>query len=222
MCSEEFPDALCAFCAGSVVRGENTELSDIDLIVISSGKIRPYRKTIVRDDWIIEIFVHTETSIKSRFAQESKSGYPIRMTMICEGVPIIKNKFSEKIKKLSQDAIAKGPATISKNQTDAIRYKITSMILDLPGKNDGEMLGTLSMLFGTAADFYLRINRKWSGYRKYSFKALQTANKNLAIRYRNAFNAAYKKHEFEPLKNVISDVLAPAGGFLIDGFKDFE
>ena len=56
--TERFPDAACAFIAGSIVTGQGTPSSDIDMVVIyNDEEHETYRNSLMRDGWPVELFV---------------------------------------------------------------------------------------------------------------------------------------------------------------------
>ena len=61
--NEKFSTAKCAFIAGSVTRGEQTETSDIDIVVIYDANDLPkaHRSSLIYRDWPIELFVQNTT-----------------------------------------------------------------------------------------------------------------------------------------------------------------
>ena len=56
--AEKYPEARVAFLAGSVTRGEGTQTSDLDLVVIYNKLPQAYRESFVSGGWPIEAFVH--------------------------------------------------------------------------------------------------------------------------------------------------------------------
>jgi hypothetical protein len=61
----QFSDALGGLVAGSAARGDNTPSSDLDLIVLLTGRPAPMRCTEHVRGQLVEFFVHTEDSFVS-------------------------------------------------------------------------------------------------------------------------------------------------------------
>jgi predicted nucleotidyltransferase len=59
-----FPDCQGAVLAGSVIRGESTETSDLDIVVFCKEISSAYRESLIAFGWPIEIFVHNLTYIE--------------------------------------------------------------------------------------------------------------------------------------------------------------
>lgn len=59
---KRFPYCQGAVLAGSVVRGEETATSDLDIVVFEKNLTSSYRESLIEFGWPIEIFVHNLTS----------------------------------------------------------------------------------------------------------------------------------------------------------------
>lgn len=57
--AHRFPNCSAAFLAGSVVRGEATSTSDLDIVIVGDDIRAPYRESFHELSWPIETFVHT-------------------------------------------------------------------------------------------------------------------------------------------------------------------
>jgi predicted nucleotidyltransferase len=62
---DKFRECQVAFLSGSASRGEETETSDLDIVIFT--KDESYRESLVQQDWTIELFVHNETSYLEQF-----------------------------------------------------------------------------------------------------------------------------------------------------------
>lgn len=68
--NEHFPNCKGALLAGSVVRGEATEKSDLDIVIFDKNLRTSYRESLIEYGWHIEVFVHTLTSYKQFFKMD--------------------------------------------------------------------------------------------------------------------------------------------------------
>ncbi|MGE6517417.1 nucleotidyltransferase domain-containing protein, partial [Lysinibacillus sphaericus] len=55
--NKSFPNCQGAVLAGSVVRGEETDTSDLDIVVFEKSITSSYRESLIDFGWPIEIFV---------------------------------------------------------------------------------------------------------------------------------------------------------------------
>ncbi len=67
---EKYPNCHGALMAGSIVRGEGTATSDIDLIIYDKSIFSAYRTSFYYRDVPIEVFVHNENSFDYYFNQD--------------------------------------------------------------------------------------------------------------------------------------------------------
>jgi len=58
--SDRYPDAVAVFAAGSIVRGEGTASSDLDLVVVHASLPCAYRESFRFDGYPVEAFVHDD------------------------------------------------------------------------------------------------------------------------------------------------------------------
>ena len=81
-----FPNCQGALLAGSVVRGEATETSDLDIVIFMEHLDVAYRESFVVFDWAIETFVHNLTSFKDYFKSDCERARPSLPRMVVEGI----------------------------------------------------------------------------------------------------------------------------------------
>jgi len=81
---ERFPAATAAFLGGSVVRGGATATSDLDITVLRAEG-EPYRESITYEGWPVELFVHTEESVRHYVAKDRAQRRPTMARLVSEG-----------------------------------------------------------------------------------------------------------------------------------------
>ena len=69
ICQQQYPDAAVLFVAGSFIRGEATEFSDIDLVVVYELLPNAYRETFRFAGLAIEAFVHDPQTLHYFFSE---------------------------------------------------------------------------------------------------------------------------------------------------------
>ena len=86
---EKFPQAQVVFLAGSVVRGEGTPSSDLDLVVVYEKLVSAYRESFKFMNRPVEAFVHDPETLRYFFYEVDRpSGVPSLPTMVKEGMEI--------------------------------------------------------------------------------------------------------------------------------------
>jgi predicted nucleotidyltransferase len=91
--------------AGSVVRGEHTESSDLDIIIFDKGVYRSYRESLIVFDWPLEIFVHNLSSYKDFFRMDSERARPSLPRMVSEGIVLKDIGINDSIKKEANEIL---------------------------------------------------------------------------------------------------------------------
>ncbi|WP_018932420.1 hypothetical protein [Gracilibacillus lacisalsi] len=84
-----FRNCQGALLAGSVIRGEATKTTNLDIVIFDCNIQAAYRESIIDLGWNIEIFVHNLTSYKDFLASDCESARPSFPRMVVEGEVII-------------------------------------------------------------------------------------------------------------------------------------
>ena len=215
-----FPDCLAAVLFGSVARGEPTATSDLDIIIVSHEEIEPYRKSYREYGWFIETFVgskkYNEEKIK-RFHEH----IPSFLTSYAEGV-ILKDHhdFAQDLQEKARAILEQGPDALTPQEIDTYRYVITDWLDDfVDAKSHEESLFIAYDLAAKAGEFLLAYNRKWTGERKWLYRALQNLDQELAVRLVEELKGFYQTGSKEGLAEAIVRVLDLAGGKLYEGYS---
>src|SRR3989442_7023685 len=89
ICADRYPDAAVAFAAGSLVRGEGTAYSDLDLVVVYANVASAYRESFRFEGYPVEVFVHDLDTLEFFFFEVDRpSGVPSLPQMVVEGIEI--------------------------------------------------------------------------------------------------------------------------------------
>ena len=127
--------------AGSVVRGEETATSDLDLVVLYPQIEQSYRESFLYGGWPVEAFVHDEHTIEYYFVeQDLVSRIGSMMWMVHDGLPIVgSTALNRRIKSRAQRLLDAGPPTWSDDQVGYSRYTITGLLDDLAEPRYGQI-----------------------------------------------------------------------------------
>ncbi|MEM9912896.1 MAG: nucleotidyltransferase domain-containing protein [Pseudomonadota bacterium] len=220
--NERFPTASTCFLAGSVVKGEATASSDLDLVVIFDRVERANRQSFVFSDWPVEAFVHDPQTLKYFFCEVDRlSGFPALPTMVSEGIEVPSpTTLGQDLKDLASHVLQEGPPTWSQEERDRSRYMITDMVDDIRApRNPDELRVVLSDLYSALANHYFRSRNLWSAKGKSVPRTLASHDSLLHERFAKAFAVAFKEETVSSVIRLCEDVLAPDGGFLFEGYS---
>jgi hypothetical protein len=207
------------FLAGSIVRGESTPFSDLDLVVIFDKLPVAYRESFHFHSFPIEAFVHDpETLNYFLYEIDRPSGIPSLAQMILEGIEIPKaNGLSRSLKQLATSVIQLGPPELSEEDVCKLRYDITNLVDDIrEPRSSPELVATGAELYEALANYYLRTNKHWSAKGKSIPRILVQADADLCLRYTAAFDELFAHGRPESVIALVEDILTPRGGFLFD------
>lgn len=217
---KRFPNCQGAILAGSVVRGQATETSDLDIVIFDKSLNSSYRESLIEFGWNIEIFAHNLSSYRFFFESDCKQARPCMPKMVSEG-KILKDKgILPEIKKEANELLEQGPEKWSNQTIDMKRYFITDALDDLIGcKDRGEGIFIANKLGELVSEFILRSNRKWIGSSKWVVRSLVNHDKEIAKEVVEAFDIYYKTNDIDKIVSLIDKVLKPFGGRLFEGFS---
>ncbi|MGM9967360.1 MAG: nucleotidyltransferase domain-containing protein [Rummeliibacillus sp.] len=217
---EFFPQCQGAILAGSVVRGEATDTSDLDIVIFDNKICASYRESLIQFGWPIEVFVHNLTSYQSYFDSDVERARPSLPRMVAEGIILKDEGIIESIKLEAIKLLDKGPAEWSIETINFKRYFLTDTLDDFIGcTNRAEELFIANHLAELASEFVLRTNRQWIGSSKWIVRALKQYDQKFTNRFMDAFDGFYRTGEKENVIKIVEEILVPFGGTLFEGFS---
>lgn len=189
---ERYSGLACAFVAGSIMRGEGTASSDIDLVVVFSRLGAAWRESFVQDDFPVEAFVHDPATLAWFIDHDARGGHPVLANMIAEGWLIGGDEgLGQRLKREAVEAVAKGPGALTDELSKELRYIITDLVDDLRGdRTEAEIRAISASLYQPLADLALLGRGVWSGKGKWVPRLLQRLDGELAARFDGAFQSA--------------------------------
>jgi len=217
--AKRYPDCGAAILAGSVVRGEATETSDLDIVIFDAAIPFSYRESLVDEGWPIELFVHNLTSYRHFFEMDKADAKPTMPRMVAEGIILKGKEILEPIRKEARQLMEAGPDEWPEETVTTKRYFITDLLDDFIGSSDrGEELFIVNALADLTVEFVLRTNRKWLGSSKWVARSLKHYDETFAEKLINALDAFYRNGDKDPLIDIVDEILKPHGGRLFAGF----
>lgn len=217
--ADKFPNCQAAVMAGSVVRGEQTTTSDLDIVVFDDKIGSAYRESFFEFDWPIEVFVHNFTSYKDFFKSDCERARPSLPRMVSEGIVLIDSGVVCAIKDEADELLAKGPVMWTKDTIATKRYMLTDALDDLIGStNRAEEIFIANTLAFAIHEFVLRTNGKWIGDSKWVVRALNQFDEDFTKRFVGAFDVFYKTGSKNEIVILADEVLSTHGGRLFEGY----
>lgn len=219
--ASRYRGAEVVFVAGSFRRGEETESSDIDLVVVFPKVESAYRESFFFNDWPVEAFVHDPETLSYFFWEvDAKDGTPSLPNMVLEGKPIPEaHPLVFRLQSLADRVLKSGPAALSKEQLRSARYGIGDLLEDLRSpRNSFEEKSIIAKLHEQLGDFWFRAQGLWSASGKHIPRRMSKLDKACAEKWVSAFNSAFVGQTSE-LIQFSKDILNRYGGPLFDGYR---
>lgn len=214
-----YPGAAFAFVAGSIIRGQGTQLSDIDLVVVFDHVEDAKRESFVFEDLPFESFVHDRETLRWFMDQDIARGCPSMLNMVAEGRVIGPARAgAEPLKAEAASRLAEGPPALSAERIDALRYEITDKMDDLRGERSlAEVRAIGATLYQTLADFMLLGRGAWTGGGKWIPRLLMALDSSLARAFDEAFHLLFAQGDAAALIMFATKELDRHGGRLFEG-----
>lgn len=215
-----FPNCNAAVLAGSVVRGQATATSDLDIVIFDEKIGSSYRESMMEFGWPIEIFVHNLASYKDFFLMDYNLAKPSMQRMITEGIVLKDDGVLQVIKQEAEKMLVEGPKEWPEETIRTKRYFISDVLDDFIGSdNEQEVIFIASTLSFLLHEFVLRVNKQWIGTSKWMVRSLRQFDQKFANEFIDAFETFYRTREKENIIVLTERVLKPYGGKLFTGFS---
>lgn len=217
---ERFPECSAAFVGGSVIRGEGTATSDLDIVVITERPEAPYRESVREFGWPIEAFVHTQESLRHYFKKDVDARRPALPRMCREGIVLRDSDgLAQRIQEEANDLIERGPEALTASDIEQRRYAVTDLLDDFVGcANLEEGVFIANDLAVAATDLLLLRHRQWIGRGKWVPRRLKHLDPKLADQLVNALRAYYQSEAKGDLIRFAEQTLDLVGGRLFEGY----
>jgi hypothetical protein len=218
-----FPDALVAFLGATVLSARRTPTSDLDILVVVPGPPAPYRETIRYGEWLVELFVHTEASLRHYFARDRDRRHPTMPTIAADGVVVADPAgIADAILAEANALLEAGPAALSDEERESRRYGLSGLIDDLVGATGPDELAFIANdVLAAAGELFLLDHRHWPGTGKWLGRRLLDEAPQLHARLMQAHRSVICAGEVEPLRAAALEILEGAGGWLQEGYLGY-
>ncbi len=165
---QRFPDARTAWLGGSVVRGDATDRSDLDITVLLPGPPAPYRDSLWYAGWPVELFVHTQGSLALYRQKDQDRRQPTIMRLVGESIILLDTDgIGASLQRECVAEVAAGPTPWSRDDLDSARYGVTDLLTDLEGSTDDDERSAISsVLWQDAARLLLAATGSWTAFGK--------------------------------------------------------
>jgi hypothetical protein len=217
--ASRYASAAFAFAAGSIIRGQGTYLSDIDLVVIYDRLEAARRESFTVDDIPIEAFVHDPETLAWFVRADVERGRPSILNMIADGEIIGNARDRAQAVQLDMaKRLAEGPPKLAPAELNALRYEITDLLDDLRGeRRPSEIMAIGAALHPRLTELALRGRCHWNGTGKWAPRLLEAVDANLAFQFDQAFRALFVAADRAGIIALAEREMEPHGGRLFDG-----
>lgn len=218
--TDRFAEAQFAFVAGSIMRGQGTVASDIDMVVVYPRLERAWRESLIAEGMPVEAFVHDRSSLEWFLQRDVEAGRPVMINMVLEGRLVGRDvSGAEVLRATARVLLAKGPAPLEGERLKTLLYQISDHADDLRGERPpSEITAIAAQLYAKLGDLALLGRRHWTGAGKWLPRRLAEAEPEVAVRFEAAFNEAFGGRH-HALLALCEAELDRHGGPVFEGYK---
>ena len=214
-----YPDADAALLTGSLVRGQATAGSDLDLIVLYAQLPRARRESFMFEDMPVEVFLHDPETLGWWLKADVDAGKPGMHSMVADGRILgPRPDPARRLQARARAGLAAGPPPLKPEEIELYRYHITGHLDDLRDERDpAEVVSIGAWLYLSLADLTLRGRGRWAGTAKWIPRYLKALDPALERQFTAAFEALFAGDP-APAIALAEAELAAHGGLLFDGY----
>ena len=220
--AQRFPEAKQAWLSGSVVLGHATATSDLDITVLLDAT-ETYRESLTHEGWPVELFVHTEESIRHFVAKDRARRRPTMARLVSTGTPLVDGHGGRSLRAECAAAVAAGPDPLTADELTFARYSLTDQLDDLVGGGSPGIVDAVAVdVWRGTAELLLASAGWWSGTGKWLVREVEAMDAargtTYAARLRDGLHGAMSG-EADVLVALADEVLNRVGGRLWAGFR---
>ncbi|MBB6454408.1 putative nucleotidyltransferase [Salirhabdus euzebyi] len=206
--------------AGSFVRGENTETSDLDIVLIDDSYTVSFRESFYYETYPIECFVHNRTTLYDFIESDCKRARPSLLRMVSEGIILKDDGSAKQLQEELTSRLKQGPIMWTEDELLYKRYMLTDVLDDFKGTmSRKEGIFIAAKLAEMLHEFILRMNKQWIGTGKWIYRALNTFDPLVARNLAHALDSYYLEGKKEQLIAITEEWLDVYGGAVFEGFQ---
>ena len=210
------------FLAGSVMRGEASTYSDVDIVVAYPRVERAYRESFFHLEWPVEAFVHDPETLSYFFHQVDRpDGSSTLAEMVFEGLETpAPSEFSARLKQMASEVLKNGPISLTTDEIEDRRYHISELVDDIrEPRSKQELNAAATAIYFELADYYFRIRGEFSSHGKALLKRMKKSDPTFFRRFTEAFDLLFSEGRAEKVIDMAEELLNSRGGFLFDGYR---
>ena len=217
-----YQGADAIFVTGSVVRGEATAHSDLDLVILFPKVERAYRESFQHKGWPVEAFIHDAETLRYFFQHVDKNlGRATLAEMVAEGQEVpCATALTDEVKSMARTALEEGPPTLSEDDLQDRRYHLSEILDDMRApRNRQELIASAALLYHDLADFYIRTRRGWTGSGKNLVRRMKRLDPAFARKFTDAFEDVFITGQNQRIIAMAEELLSENGGLLFEGYR---
>lgn len=210
----DFPAARAAFLGRSVLSKLRNATSDLDILIVQDRPHSPNLQRIHRYGWPVELFVHTESSLRQHWALDVQARRQALLRVSAEGASILTDtELFDSLQTQAQELVRTGPRALDLAEVEQRRFVISDLIDDLEGcVVRCELSYIANALLLQIANLVLMAGGHWTGSSKWLGRELADFSPTLADELYDAHRLAVGDGEIEPLSSISRRVLDSVGG----------
>lgn len=166
-----------------MILGGATDTSDLDItILLETAEVR--RETLTYRGWPVELFVHTEESVRHFVAKDLARRRPTMARLVASCVPLVATNDGASLREECAQVVAAGPGPLPDDELLLARYMLTDQLDDLEGGAPVTALDAIAIAVWTGtAELLLAAAPWWTGAGKWLIREVEALDKARGTRF---------------------------------------
>lgn len=216
-----YADAIFCVAAGSIIQGEGTIGSDLDLIVLYEKLDHGYREAFFFEGLPVEVFVHDPETLQAFIDSDHKSAHSAMFHMLATGVVLPEEcEISGKLRRYGQMKLDAGAPPMTAEREASLRYVISDRIDDLKGERPlYEQRALLYSIYENMAELLLRKKGQFLAMSKRIPRQMKDADPAFMQTLDKVMVAGHQETGVTAAEiQILEDLLTQLGGYNFDNY----
>ena len=218
---EHASDCLLALVHGSATTGRAGPYSDVDMLVVRPSFAMIRKSIAVEAGRYLDVVEAGAEQLDRLLASAQASGNDWIVTALAKGEAVVDRwAESDRLRGEAAALLTSGPDRAPKREMDLLRATITAQVSDLcRSRTEEHRLAAGLGLFAPLTTLFLKQHGAWSHRGKHLANAIERIDPSVNARLRLGY-ADLLDGRAETLALLARDIVAPCGGWLMEGFSN--
>lgn len=218
--AEAFPDALCTFLGGSLLRGTGNNYSDVDIVFVCKKVDKCIHKSLVYEGLPIEYSLFDFETLDKKLERDHAKNKCSLLHLLSTSL-LIANDLESKnllLKKIKEQLAH--PKSYSSEEITFLRYIVSDFLDDLrSAKDDPRIFGISMHIYPFIEELFFASHKAWRQGGKLLKETSEPLDREFYEELYSAYRVLMQDKEPNLLVNLLEALLEKDGGEIWAGYE---